>query len=72
MCPCVEVVGRTKQNKRSQRTLKYTPLIPSEEHVGRISKRTLDSPEGDIKEQQEHIISLLDRSLIPRVSVLLR
>lgn len=50
-----------------------TPLLrPSEEHVGRISKRTLDSSEGgDKKEQQEHIMSLLDYRLLAWLSVIL-
>lgn len=46
--------GRTDNHRALSNTL-FTPLLcSSEEHVGRISKRTPDSPEGEIKEQREH------------------
>lgn len=58
MCVCVStctrgrVVGQTKQNRQSAGALQHTPLgscALSEEHVGRISKRTADSSEEEVK-----------------------
>lgn len=54
VCPCVRLRVRQSRTDKHSRPHSASFLNSSGERVGRISKRTLNCPEGEIKEQQEH------------------